>query len=156
MGRWIKIVAIFLVTVAFVIVGVGIALFLIENDRWERVELHPWLRQIGLGGAEWEIWVPVLIAGWFVATLVLGVLFLWSVFYVWRRRQYESEIRRLQRELIKLRNLPFEEPPPFEDIVEAPDPEAAGLMLRLHSADGLADRPGDREAAPGATSGDGQ
>lgn len=135
MGRWIKVTAILLVTVAFIIVGVGVALFLIENDRWDRVELHPWLRTIGLGDTEWEVWVPVLIAGWFVAILVLGALFLWSVFYVWRRRQYESEIRRLQRELIKLRNLPFEDPAPFEDVAEEPDPEAAGLMLRLQRAD---------------------
>lgn len=136
MGRWIKNAAIFLVTVAFIIVGVGIALFLIENDRWERVDLHPWLRQIGLGDAEWEVWVPLLVAGWFVATLILGILFLWSVFYVWRRRRYESEIRRLQRELIKLRNLPFEDPAPFEDVVEMPDPTAASLMLRLGRATG--------------------
>ena len=131
MGRWIKLTAIFLVTVAFVVVGVGIALFVIENDRWEPVEMHAWLRRIGLGDKPWELWMPGLIAGWLVATLTLGALFLWSVFWVWRRRQYESEIRRLQRELIRLRNLPFEEPAPFEDTAERPDPVAAGLMLRL-------------------------
>jgi hypothetical protein len=75
--------------------------------------------------------MPVLMAGWLIAVLAVGALVLGTVFYIWRRRQYESEIRRLQRQLIKLRNLPFEDPAPFEDVSEAPNPEAASLMLRL-------------------------
>lgn len=136
MGRWMKIAAIFAVTLAFIGVGVGVGLFLIENNRWEPIEVHSWLVMLLPDDKPREVWMPVLIAGWLVAILVLGVLFLWSVFYVWRRRQYESEIRRLQRELIKLRNLPFDDPAPFEDDTEAPDPDAARLMLELREGRG--------------------
>ena len=145
MNRWMKIAAIFLVTVAFIIVGIGVGLFLIENDQWHQVELHQWLRWGELGHTDWEVWMPALMAGWLVAALALAILFLWSVFYVWRRRQYESEIKRLHRQLIKLRNLPFEEPAPFEDDYERPDPTAARLLARLRS-DGPADDRTDRRS----------
>lgn len=130
MIRWVRIAAIGLVCLSIVILGVGVGLFLIVNNRWEQVELHDWLRRF-LGESAWDVWLPALIAGWLVAILALGVLFLWSVFYVWRRRQYESLIRRLERELIHLRNLPFEEPAPFEEERESPDPSAARLLERL-------------------------
>ena len=127
MIRWMRLAAIGLVTLAIAIVGVGVGLFLIENDRWEAVELHPWLRWV-FGDTPWEVWMPTLFAGWLVAVIGIGALFLWSVFYVWRRRQYEGELRRLRRELVALRNLPFEAPAPFEDQDELPDPEARRIM----------------------------
>jgi hypothetical protein len=55
--------------------------------------------------------------------------------YVWRRRQYESLIGRLERELAKLRNLPFVEPAPLEDLPEHPSLEAARVMNALDDDD---------------------
>ncbi len=51
--------------------------------------------------------------------------------YVWRRRQYEALIGRLERELAKLRNLPFTEPAPLEDLPEVPSSTAARVMNAL-------------------------
>jgi hypothetical protein len=62
---------------------------------------------------------------------------LWSMFYVWRRRAYESLINRLERELAKLRNLPFTEPAPLEDLPETPNVQAARVMSALDDEDGL-------------------
>ena len=45
-----------------------------------------------------------------------------------RRRQYESLIKNLENELARLRNLPFENPAPFEDLPELPDPDAARIL----------------------------
>jgi hypothetical protein len=42
----------------------------------------------------------------------------WSFFYLWRRRQYEVMINSLERELAHLRNLPFTQPAPLEDLPE--------------------------------------
>ena len=72
--------------------------------------------------------VACLIAGWLVSVLSLAVLLGWSMFYVWRRRQYESLIVKLERELSELRNLPFTAPAPLEDLPEDPSPEAAALL----------------------------
>ena len=47
-----------------------------------------------------QVWLPALIAGWLVATLVLAALLLWSMYYVWRRRQYEALVGRLEREVV--------------------------------------------------------
>lgn len=137
MIRWVRIVAIGLLLVAFIIVGVGVGLLLVENGRgehaWVPIELHPWLQMVL--GASREAWLPALLSGWLVAVLATGSLLLWSMFYVWRRRQYESLIGRLERELIALRNLPFTAPAPFEDDDEAgrerPDARAAGILARI-------------------------
>jgi len=68
--------------------------------------------------------------------VLLGALVLWSLFYVWRRRQYESLIGRLERELAKLRNLPFTEPAPLEDLPELPDAQVARQAVRtIHALD---------------------
>jgi len=53
------------------------------------------------------------------------------MFYVWRRRQYESLIGRLERELANLRNLPFTNPAPLEDLPEVPNAQAARVMHAL-------------------------
>ena len=50
---------------------------------------------------------------------------------MWRRRQYESLIARLERELARLRNLPFTEPAPLEDLPETPSAHAAKVMNAL-------------------------
>jgi hypothetical protein len=133
MIRWMRITAIGLLLLAFIVVGAGVGLLLVENgsgkNAWVPIELHPWLRLV-LGQSR-EAWLPALLAGWLVAVLATGALLSWSMFYVWRRRQYERLIRKMERELISLRNLPFEAPAPFEDQRELPDPEARKVMLAI-------------------------
>ncbi len=134
MIRWMRIVAVGLLLLAFIVVGVAIGLLLVENGSgdkaWVPIELHPWLQEIF--GQSREAWLPALVSGWLVATLAIAALLLWSGFYVWRRRQYESLVRRLERELVALRNLPFSEAAaPFEDIPETPDPAAAEIMAAV-------------------------
>ena len=116
-------------------IGGAVGLFLVENDRWEAVALHPWLSDMAsaIRGDETReiwLWLPAVMAGWLAAVLLVGVIGLWSLFYVWRRRQYESLITRLERELVTLRNLPFTDPAPFEDIDERPSRDAAGRLAR--------------------------
>ena len=65
----------------------------------------------------------------------LAAVVLWSMYYVWRRRQYESLIGRLERELARLRNLPFTEPAPLEDLPERPDPVAAQVLASIDNDD---------------------
>jgi len=59
----------------------------------------------------------------------------WSMYYVWRRRQYEALIGRLERELARLRNLPMDEPAPLEDLPERPDPAAARILAAIDTGD---------------------
>ena len=61
---------------------------------------------------------------WLVAALAALALVAGSLYYVWRRRQYEALIRRIEDELTELRNLPFTNPAPLEDLPEAPDAAA--------------------------------
>ncbi|MCG8424728.1 MAG: hypothetical protein MJE77_43110 [Proteobacteria bacterium] len=104
-----------------------VVLVALANDRWVDVDLHPWLAWI-VGEQPREAWLPAILAGWLISVLLAGSLLLWSTFYVWRRRQYESLIVRLERELVELRNLPFTEPAPLEDLPEQPDLETARLL----------------------------
>src|SRR5438045_9079770 len=98
----------------------GVAgLCLVANDSWVPVEIHPWLVAL-FGRRQLELWLPGLIAGWLASALLLGALVLVVMFHVWRRRQYESLVDRLERELARLRNLPFQEPAPLEVLPEAP------------------------------------
>jgi hypothetical protein len=91
------------------------------------VTIPPWLTGL-FGDKPHEVWLPGLIAGWLAAAMMAAALILWSMFYVWRRRQYESLVGRLERELAKLRNLPFTEPAPLEDLPETPSTQAARVM----------------------------
>jgi hypothetical protein len=56
------------------------------------------------------------------------------MYYVWRRRQYEALVGRLERELARLRNLPLAEPSPLEDLPETPDPGAARVLAAIDRA----------------------
>src|SRR5262245_12298269 len=114
--------------------GVFAGLFLVANSGWVPVSTPPWLEGL-FGNRPREVWLPALIAGWLATALFLAVLVLWSRFYVWRRRQYESLIARLERELAKLRNLPFTEPAPLEDLPETPSAAAARVMSALDDDD---------------------
>ena len=117
-------------------IGVTAGLFLVANEGWIPVNIHPWLTGL-FGDKQHDVSFPALIAGWLASAILLGALLLWSMFYVWRRRAYESLINRLERELAKLRNLPFTEPAPLEDLPETPSLEAARVMNAIDDEERL-------------------
>lgn len=130
MIRWIRIAAVAIAVLAFIGLGVGVGLFLVANGRWVAIDVPPWLTGIfGKGGV--DLWLPALLLGWILGVLAVAAMLLGSMVYVWRRRQYESLIRRLERELADLRNLPFTNPAPLEDLPERPDAETARLFAGL-------------------------
>ena len=132
--RWLRFVAIATVILSMIGIGVVTGLFLVANSGWIPVAIPPWLTEV-LGNRPHEVWLPALIAGWLASAVLLAALVLWSMFYVWRRRQYESLVARLERELAKLRNLPFTEPAPLEDLPETPSAHAARVMHGLDDED---------------------
>jgi hypothetical protein len=119
-------------TMILSMIGLGVVagLFLVANAGWVAVTIPPWLTAL-FGDRPHEVWLPALIAGWLASALLLGALVLLTMFYVWRRRQYEALVNRLERELARLRNLPFDEPAPLEDLPEAPSTHAARVMHAL-------------------------
>jgi hypothetical protein len=119
-------------TVILSLIGLGVVagLFLVSNSGWVPVAIPPWLTGL-FGDRPHEVWLPALIGGWLATAVLLAALVLWGMFYVWRRRQYESLVNRLERELARLRNLPFVEPAPLEDLPETPDAHAARVMHAL-------------------------
>ena len=128
--RWLRLIAIATVVLSMIGLGVVAGLFLVANSGWVPVTIPPWLAAL-FADRPREVWLPALIAGWLASAVLLAVLVLWSMFYVWRRRQYESLVGRLERELARLRNLPFVEPAPLEDLPETPDAHAARVMNAL-------------------------
>src|ERR1043165_1817615 len=97
----------------------GVAgLFLVANGGWVAVAIPPWLTAL-FGDRPHEVWLPALIAGWLASALLLGARVLITSSPLGRRRKYESLVTRLERELPRLRNLPFDEPAPLEDLPEA-------------------------------------
>jgi hypothetical protein len=130
--RWLRLIAIATVILSMIGLGVVVGLFLIANSGWVAVQTPPWLEGLIIfGDRPREVWLPALIAGWLASAILLAAIVLWSMFYVWRRRQYESLIGRLEKELAKLRNLPFTEPAPLEDLPETPSAQAARVMSAL-------------------------
>jgi hypothetical protein len=128
--RWLRLIATATVILSLIGLGLLLGLFLIANSGWVPVRTPPWLEGL-FGVRPHEIWLPALIAGWLTSALLLATMVLWSMFYVWRRRQYESLIGKLEKELAKLRNLPFLEPAPLEDLPETPNEQAARVMSAL-------------------------
>jgi hypothetical protein len=134
--RWLRLAATATIILSMIGLGVIAGLFLVANSGWIPIKTPPWL--IGLfGKPTHDVWLPALIAGWLAAAILLAALVLWSLFYVWRRRQYESLVGRLERELARLRNLPFTEPAPLEDLPELPSAQAARVMDALDDDEGL-------------------
>ncbi len=133
MIRWLRIAAIGTLLVSMIGLGVGVGLFLVANNAWVAVRVPPWLTDI-FGQPRKDLWLPALIGGWLVSIVTVVLLVLGSMFYVWRRRQYEALIKRLEHELAGLRNLPFTSPAPLEDLPELPDPEAARVLERVAGA----------------------
>ncbi len=136
MIRWLRLIATATVILSMIGLDVIGGLFLVANAGWVPVSIPPWLEGV-FGDRPHEVWLPALIGGWLASAILLATIILWSMFYVWRRRQYESLIGRLERELAKLRNLPFTEPAPLEDLPEAPSLAAARVMSALDDDDGL-------------------
>jgi len=132
--RSLRLIAIATIVLSMIGLGVIAGLFLVVNAGWIPVTIPPWLTGV-LGNRPHEIWLPALIAGWLASSVLLAALVLWTMFYLWRRRQYESLVNRLERELAKLRNLPFTEPAPLEDLPEQPDAQAARVMRVLDDDD---------------------
>lgn len=131
MIRWLRLIAIATVILSMIGLGVIAGLFLVANSGWIPVSIPPWLTEL-FGDRPHEVWLPALIAGWLASAVLLATIVLWSMFYVWRRRQYESLVTRLEKELAKLRNLPFTEPAPLEDLpAETPNVAAARVMSAL-------------------------
>lgn len=130
MIRWLRLIATATIILSMIGLGVIAGLFLVANSGWIPVTIPPWLEGL-FGDRPHEVWLPALIGGWLLSAILAGALFLWSVFWVWRRRQYEALINRLERELAKLRNLPFTEPAPLEDLPEVPSAQAARVMNAL-------------------------
>jgi hypothetical protein len=128
--RWLRLIATATVILSMIGLGVVAGLFLVANSGWIPVTIPPWLTGL-FGDRPHEVWLPALIAGWLTSAALLAAVVLWSMFYVWRRRQYEALVNRLERELAKLRNLPFTEPAPLEDLPEAPSAHAARVMHAL-------------------------
>ena len=127
MIRWLRLIATATIVLSLIGLGVIAGLFLVANSGWVPVKIPPWLTGL-FGTRPQEIWLPGLIGGWLATALLLAAIVLWSMYYVYRRRQYESLIGKLERELAKLRNLPFVEPAPLEDLPEAPSTQAARIM----------------------------
>ena len=138
MLRWLRLAATATVILTMIGLGVIAGLVLVANAGWIEIETPPWLTGL-FGNHTHDVWLPALIAGWLASAVLVAALILWSMFYVWRRRQYESLIARLERELAKLRNLPFTEPAPLEDLPETPSAHAAKVMNALDD-DGLGPR----------------
>jgi hypothetical protein len=134
MVRWIRIAAIGLLGLSMIGVGIGVGLLLVANNRWVAVEVPAWLEAV-FRARSLDLWLPALLAGWFAAALALAALLLWSLFYVWRRKQYEAIIARLERELATLRNLPFTRPAPLEDLPERRDWESVRLAAAAAELD---------------------
>jgi hypothetical protein len=128
--RWLRLAAVAVIILSMIGLGVMAGLFLVANAGWIPVVTPHWLTGL-FGTKHHDVWLPALIAGWLAASMMAATLVLWSMFYVWRRRQYESLIGRLERELAKLRNLPFTEPAPLEDLPEIPSTQAARVMDAL-------------------------
>ena len=135
MFRGLRLLATATVILSLIGLGVVAGLFLVANSGWVPVKIPPWLEGL-FGNRPHEVWLPALIAGWLASAILLSALVLWFMFYIWRRRQYESLIGKLEKELAKLRNLPFEQPAPFEDLPEAPSAHAARVMSALYDDEG--------------------
>ncbi len=134
MIRWLRVIATATVILSLIGLGIIAGLFLVANSGWVAVKIPPWLEGM-FGDKPHEVWLPGLIGGWLASLILVAAITLWSMFYVWRRRQYESLINRLERELAKLRNLPFVDPAPLEDLPETPSTEAARVMRALDGPD---------------------
>lgn len=138
MFRAIKILGWFLGIVLLLIVGAAVALFFSENKQWVAMSWpYPQLSfDEPFGVHTFEVVLGVAAAGWLVAVLLGGAALVLFPLYLRRTRQYMSSIKKLEKELVALRNLPFKAPAPLEDLPDAPvhsddeEPDLEGNLLR--------------------------
>lgn len=128
MVRWLRFAIFSVLLLVLMALGAVIGLLLVENSDWVVIRPHAWFADF-VDNRQLEVRLPVLIGGWLFAVLSLWALLAWSLFYVWRRRQYESLIRRIERELIELRNLPFTRPAPLSDEEETGLAETPSMAM---------------------------
>lgn len=149
MTRWLRAAGVIALVLAILAVGSVIGLLAVANSGYVAVKPHAWLQPVLdplLGAQVVEVQVPALLAGWLVALFAAGALVVGTMRFAWRRRQHESLIGRLERELVRLRNLPITAPAPLEDLPEHPDAETArALDLAMTQHLGLA-RPGEPQS----------
>jgi hypothetical protein len=140
--RWLRATIVIAVVLAILAVGSVIGLLAVANSGYVAIQPHDWLLPVFdplLGPRVVEVQVPALLAGWLVAVLALSALVVGAMRFAWRWRQHESLIARLERELVRLRNLPITAPAPLEDLPELPDAETAReLDLAMSQHLGLA------------------
>ncbi len=127
MVRWVRLALLGTTVLAILAVGVSAGLFLVANAGWVEVSVPPWMHSV-FGEELVEIWLPALLAGWLLSTLLTTALLIGSMYAVWRRRQYEALVSQLERELTNLRNLPLDSPAPLEDLPESPNAQMGRIL----------------------------
>ncbi len=127
MIRALRIAAIGLGVGLLLMLGIGMGFFIRANSAWVMLRYPvPKLDPINpIGYTKWELSASFLAFGWLLFVFLLLLMGGWLALYVWRRRQYEALISRLEKELADLRNLPVRSPAPLEDLPEEADETAA-------------------------------
>ncbi|MDY0002883.1 MAG: hypothetical protein RBU30_16410 [Polyangia bacterium] len=122
MLRAIKILSVTLGVILLLLVGAAAALFFSENSEWVPLALPYPRASFGepFGVHTFEIVIGVAAAGWLLALAFLGAALVLLPLYLRRARQMSSMVRKLEKELVALRNLPFEAPAPLEDLEDEP------------------------------------
>lgn len=129
MLRAIKILGWTLLVLVLLLVGGAVALFFSENNQWVVVSWP--VPRLSLsdpfGLRTVEVLLGAVAAGWVAAGLLLFAALVLFPLYLRRSRQYRSTIRRLEKELVSLRNLPLKSPAPLEDLPDEPAAPPASL-----------------------------
>lgn len=140
MLRAIKILGYVAIILVVLMLGAAAALFFSENNQWVPLS-WPYPRfsfDEPFGVHTFEVLTGVAAAGWvFALMLLLAALVLFPL-YLRRTRQYAATIRRLEKELVALRNLPFRAPAPLEDLPDEPV-DRSGADLEDDEGDLLAE-----------------
>jgi len=122
MFRAIKILSATLGLVFVLLVGAAAALFFSENSQWVPVSF-PYPKASfdePFGVHTFEVVLGVAAAGWLFAMACLLAAAVLLPLYLRRTRQLQAMIRKLEKELVALRNLPFQAPAPLEDLPDEP------------------------------------
>ena len=118
MFRAIKIIGWLVGILLLLMMGAAVAVFFSENSRWIPISA-PYPRMSfsdPFGTFTFEVMSGVAAAGWCLALLLLVSSLVLFPLYLRRTRQYLVSIKRLERELVNLRNLPLKSPAPLEDL----------------------------------------
>ncbi|MFH2009610.1 MAG: hypothetical protein ABI333_23660 [bacterium] len=118
MFRAIKILGWILAILLLLLVGAAVALFFSENSQWVPVSWpYPQLSfDEPFAVHTFEVVLGVAAAGWIFAILLICAALVLFPLYLRRTRQYTASIKKLEKELVDLRNLPLKSPAPLEDL----------------------------------------